>query len=580
MPLVNITQTFDAGRRFYEGENVDVDQTTAARWLADGKCTLDTDGAADSPFLADVTKRLRQYGARFDGTTDDHSAIQKTIDWFASRFPRYAMPMPEGAGSARLASTLVIDMSKTSIDFNQLRLLPDAGATAIRTTGSDTSPHDQAATFLRNFHIVGPTFGVADGTRGIFHHNPDGVSMGGGASRFTLQNYSIRSCDIGEDYGNTAWGIVHLGWTVHLCNTAAVRMLTGYADGYESPTYYGGVMANNINGWVMTAGQIAMLGGSNDYNRTQGTITNARLHLIGTHDETDQKRESYPVNHVPWVLSGTGALVKIGGRLNTTQGSGTNAITHMFDVSATNPNANGGVFLENVSINNMVTTSGYMAKGTGQTFATRCIVEMPGGATGGVWGVHETDNLLSYGGAEDGAIPTDDVFVNGGTMTSRLVNDNITVSDGGAVNAHSGTHQWLITKNSATTTSGTADFCAFKRISDIGRQHSGSLWVRAPSSTVQITVQFGYFSARPTVVGTDVLYTMRSIVTTSLTLDGANALSGGNLNLSSAWRQVRSLMPFARPGQKGADYVGFRVRFHNLAIGETAYVDDIEIHPW
>jgi hypothetical protein len=47
--LVNILQTFDAGnRRYYVGENPDVHEALARKWIADGLASADVDGRADS----------------------------------------------------------------------------------------------------------------------------------------------------------------------------------------------------------------------------------------------------------------------------------------------------------------------------------------------------------------------------------------------------------------------------------------------------------------------------------------------------------------------------------------------------
>lgn len=47
--LINITEYFiEAGREWHVGQNPDVPREVAARWIADGKATADTDGVREA----------------------------------------------------------------------------------------------------------------------------------------------------------------------------------------------------------------------------------------------------------------------------------------------------------------------------------------------------------------------------------------------------------------------------------------------------------------------------------------------------------------------------------------------------
>lgn len=529
--------------------------------VSDGTTTFTSDGVPTDKIEAAFV----QFGAKLDGVTSDDAAIQSVIDWFSSTYPGKKLVFPKYLGSSfRLSTTgLNINASLLSIDFSGYNILLSNAITGLTITGSEYPPHRQAAISFENFKIIGNS---TAGQRGVFHHNPTGELMGAGSSRYTLRNFSIEQVDVGEEYGNTAWGIEHWGWTIWQCTTAGIRVLAGYPDGYERPAYFGGMLGGCITGIYMTDGQLNFIGSSIDYNRIQGNITKGRVHLIGCHVETNNSRATYPANHCPWILNTTAQLRMIGGRLTCTDGTGTQ-MTHMFDVN-TNGNANGAVFLDNVSINRVNTSSGYLAKGTGNCFSRGCTVESDAGI---VLGVHETQNLLTSGDFENG-FPVEDWYVSGSTPTGRLTSGSITSVVVGAAAARTGSNGLIITKASAAGASGTADLIVLKPVRDTSHQHSGRLFVKSPTSTAVLNVQFGYFNATPNVVGSEVVYTLRTANTLPIT-------SSGNITLTTGWQEVKSSSPYARP-DKSTQYVGWRIRLHNLAAGQELHLDDVEIHEW
>jgi hypothetical protein len=59
--LVNILQAFDEGsRRYFPGQNPDVDPVIARKWIADGRASLDLDGRADGPLAAGASLAAQQ----------------------------------------------------------------------------------------------------------------------------------------------------------------------------------------------------------------------------------------------------------------------------------------------------------------------------------------------------------------------------------------------------------------------------------------------------------------------------------------------------------------------------------------
>lgn len=533
-----------------------------------GQTGLDDASRAALQASGEVEMALSRYGVVLNGTADDSAGLQQAIDWFGATYPGRQMVMPKFSGSStKLASGLTANASLMGINFSGLSINAVGAITALTITGSEDPPHKQSAITFENFKLIGDGMGITAGQRAIFHNKPDGVLMGAGASRYTLSNFYIAGFDIGEEYGNTAWGIEHWGWTIWQCNTAGIQVLAGYPDGYERPAYFGGMLGGCVTGIRMTDGQLNFIGSSIDYNRVHGDITKGRVNLIGAHVETNNARASYPANHCPWVLNTTAQLRMIGGRMVCTDGSGTQ-MTHMFNVN-TNGNANGAVFLDNVSLNKINTSSGYLAKGAGNCFTRGCTVEADSGSS--VIGVHETQNLLISGDFESG-FPVEDWFVSGSTPTGRFASGSITSVVTGAAAARNGTNGLIVTKASAAGAAGTADLIVLKPVRDPSHQHSGRIFLKSPASTAIVTAQFGYFSATPNVIGTEVVYTLRTANTLPVT-------NSGNVTLTTAYQEVKSSIPYARP-DKSTAYVGWRIRLHNLAAGDLLHLDDVEIHEW
>jgi hypothetical protein len=527
-----------------------------------------------------VESALQRYGAVLNGTTDDTAALQETIDWFAATYPRSVLRFPNMVNQrARLTGELVVDMAKTAIDFSQLELRPDAGATAMRLTGTDERVHSQSAFYIENFHIRGPGRDAV-GTRGIFHHRPDGVLQGAGASRYALKNFSIADCDVGEEYGNTAWGIGHYGWSIFECGSAGIKVGAGYPDGYELPVYYGGALLNSVNGITLERGQLTFIGSSLDYNRFMGTVQAGRVHLLGCHVETNKRRNTYGANHVPWIVSNNGAILMKGGRLVMTDGeAGHTQLTHWFDNQNTSAITAPPVLLDGVSIQNVETASGYLGKGTGAVIAERCVLEINGGAAATALpiGVHESRNELLDGGFEvlgTGATNfLDTIYVRGGTASNRHTTTtvSIAVSDAGA---RTGTKCLRATKLAAADggNAGQADIFILKRAGSAARAYTGALRVRSPASTAQVVVQFGFFQGPTQTQGSDVVMVPAGVVSGQIDQSGTFALS-------TAWQQRRTAGTASR-APAGYEWVGWRVRLNNLALNDVIEIDDVEIHAW
>lgn len=530
--------------------------------------------------VGNIESALQRYGAVFNNSADDADAIQQTADWFAGTFPRSVLRFPNVKGlGAVLGKTIQMDMALVAADFSQLTLRPAEGVTAFQLTGTDPRVHSQSAFFLRNFHIRGPGRAIP-GTRGIFHHRADGVLMGPGASRYQLENFSIADCDVGEEYGNTAWGIGHSGWSIFECGTAGIKVGAGYVDGYELPVYGRGALLNNINGITLERGQLTFKGSSLDYNRFMGTVQQGRIHMIGCHVETNKRRNTYGANHVPWVISNNGAILMKGGRLVMTDGeAGQTMLTHWFDNQNTSALTAPPVFLDAVSLQNIETASGYLGRGPGAVIAHNCVLEINGGApaTSLPIGVHESRNELVDGGFEalaSGATNFfDTVYVRGGTMSNRATSTTVSIAVSDQA-SQAGTKCLRATKLAVADSgnAGQADIYILKRVSGAARPYTGRIHVRSPASTAQIVVQFGFFQGPLQTQGSDVVMVPSGVVNGQLDQSGTFALSG-------SWAQRRTAGSASR-APAGYEWVGWRVRLNNLAQNDIVDIDGAEIHAW
>ncbi len=92
--LVNIIQNFDTGsRRYYAGQNFDVDPQIARRWIADGWATEDRGGREDGilmpPRLQIVATRgnLQGEGTPFGGGASNYTRVESRLSHTMARVP-------------------------------------------------------------------------------------------------------------------------------------------------------------------------------------------------------------------------------------------------------------------------------------------------------------------------------------------------------------------------------------------------------------------------------------------------------------------------------------------------------------
>lgn len=139
--LVNILQNFDEGnRRYFIGDNPDVDSQIAARWIADGKASRDTDNSQGlSP---------NRVAAALGGCI-----IGETLGTEAGLLAAMAAVHANGGGEVRLKPGVTYDLTATLPTYTNVTIvgsgwlplyegIPDAGNTAfasgsrLRATGA------------------------------------------------------------------------------------------------------------------------------------------------------------------------------------------------------------------------------------------------------------------------------------------------------------------------------------------------------------------------------------------------------------------------------------------------------------
>lgn len=490
------------------------------------------------------------------------SAIQAVADSITLTGKRATIKLEAGAVYT-VTTPITINTDLVSINGNGAVLTVSGAITALTLTSQDVSPDDNCICTIEKFKILGD---LTTGQRGIYLHKAG--ASGYGPSRISIKNVSIKTCDIGEEYGSNSYLQGHYSFSIHECNTG-IKCPSGLTNSYELPSYYNCIIANNIIGIDIGEGQLTFFGSSLDYNRRQAVMTGGRILLMGCHVESNLKRSTYSAGQVSWSLTGTSSVIMQGGRLIYTAGTGTD-LDYIFDCATTQDYDAAGVYLYNVTLQNANPASGYLAKGVGNCYLDNCISRSD--TTLGK-GVHNTYNMLDFGTFEGAIFPTDMVAVtNGGTISNRVSSTNVSISQSPTA-AKSGTNGLLITKNTAAGSSGTADVCILSPVRNSHGMHSGRLYYRHNGTSArQITIQFGYFKTLFDVFGSQ---TVPQIKDTSLMVNSAINLPGSD----TGWVDLPVPNPYRRP-PKNFEYVGWRIRVHDMNSTETLFIDDVEIHQW
>lgn len=526
--------------------------------------TIEDDGAIQFGKGSDASLAfqtlLDKYKAPLAGEADAGPAVQLALNDFAAFFPGAVARFPN-ACTLRLETGISIDVGKMGCNFGGAIINPIGAITALSLV-STAQPENNNLHPVGCFEIDGD---LTAGQRGLFIYSPNPVVYGPGPSRVQLHNYSIKQCDVGYEFGDAAYGIENHAWHIYENNTG-IKQPSGLIDAYEMPKFYSGFLANNVLGINLGDGQLSFFGSHIDYNRKQATITGGRILLVGCHVESNLKRSTYSVGQTSFDLSGKAVLQMTNGRLIYTNGTSGTDLDRIFNVTTT-AEVGGGVWLKGVTLSNCKPLADYMAKGSGNVFLDDCVADSD---TPMPLGVHDTYNLLDYGTFE-GTFPIDNINITaGGTITSRVASSNVTLAQGAAA-ARTGSNGLIVTKVTASGASGTADFVILAPVRSRAAMHNGGLWYRHNgTSTRQVTFQFGYFKTLQDVFGSqcchqvkDVAYSLNSTVT----LPGAD----------TGWVQVKPSIPYRRP-PKAMEWVGWRIRVHDMNATETLFIDDVEIH--
>jgi hypothetical protein len=193
------------------------------------KATGSTTARALRDRFSDVVN-VRDFGAKGDGTTDDHDAIQDALDAASASFADVVVP----PGSYRVSAQLVL----TAPQFRRVvlrgygaELVPDPGVSGLKITGGSSTGgatvlglkvnHRGNATAPAGFEIVQAwrtrlvdcwveAHGVSATYAGVLVRNGTASDPGTGSFWTRIENLAVRKRS-GSDSGNIGYGIVLRG---------------------------------------------------------------------------------------------------------------------------------------------------------------------------------------------------------------------------------------------------------------------------------------------------------------------------------------------------------------------------------
>jgi len=347
---------------------------------------------------------------------DFNNNLQQAHDYLTTNFDRGILLIPH---DITITDTFTWDVAKVSIKGNGAKIIVDINDItkyAIKTISSETAnPYNQATTTYKGIKLICK---VAKSCKGILY---DGIIGTGnnGASHISLSEMTINGFITGETYGNHAYCINHYACD-ELNNTAAIDILSTSLDTGERISYTNCTVFNNTLAikQALANSDLYFINCSLDYNGKLIQNVNGKTFFSQCHIENRGNENIELIE-----LSGNGSMISIDGGWLLFTGSTFN-IPHVFVNNAT---SKGGLFINNMFINNFKTTSGYLATGTGRTLITNS----KGYAIfDNTLMVHKDINMLMDGGFELSKI-VDDIFITRDTETivgRPLIGANVKIS--------------------------------------------------------------------------------------------------------------------------------------------------------
>lgn len=201
--------------------------------------------------------QARWFGARFDGTTNDITAIQAAHDYIVATGKAGALMLSPSA-TTKINSTLTINITYVSLIGYGTKIDASAITTgrALNVIGTMNPPYNQATQKVAGIEVVGN--GAAGTVRGI-DLTSSGTGMG--TSHISLENVVIHEFGTGLYWGDNAYTNNCYNLDIYNCGIC-MHTAAGTADAPERVTVLGGTFFNsnkmllceNPNGDVMLNG--------------------------------------------------------------------------------------------------------------------------------------------------------------------------------------------------------------------------------------------------------------------------------------------------------------------------------------
>lgn len=308
--------------------------------------------------LSAFEQALITNGAVFDGVTSDSAAIQTSINWFYTQYPNGVARFPAGKSTA-INTTLLLDASKSSIDFNGLTIncVPmGEGTTAIRIDGTGTDGFGQARKFITGFTLLGT--GKTGTQTAVLCAGSSGAAGGPGPNRIKISHFFIKDFGTGFKFGPNSYALDISNFEIYHAGTC-IYYPDGQPDSGERSTFSQGLLylsdvAVRIDGnhgnWLFFDHM------SFDHTgRVFDVRAKAKLFATNFHIENSD----YTI--APIIGTGDGTLIRLrDGEIVVTNPSGTRTMPNIVDENIT---GSGGVFFDGVDFYGCNVTSRYVSTG-------------------------------------------------------------------------------------------------------------------------------------------------------------------------------------------------------------------------
>jgi hypothetical protein len=424
----------------------------------------------------------KQFGATYNGTTNDQAAIQAALDYAKSlgRGTVYA-----SQGTALVDSQLEVNVSKvrfignnTKFDFSNLGF-----GGAIKVTG-DIFLAETEQTFggLEGFKLIGPGKGTS--TKGLVFDTPAEA----GTSHTHYRAVDVEQFGIGHEYKNYAYSQMFYNCDISECGTL-IDMPDGFTNYGKNISYFGGTFYNSDAGVKIANanGEINFFGSTIEFNGTVAVATKGHINFQSCHIEFNSV--SNPLTGVPFqcVGNGTDAItIKDGQIVNNTNPYNQ---AYVVDVPLT-----GEVYIENCVLEKLTTTSGYFKNDIGYFRAVNNRF-LTGGGNFDVSILGSVIENQAADGTFESFTAVDKVewylSKDTATITSRITGANVAITADGT-DQRTGTYCMKVAK-----TGGAGTNAAVRLIVPIqeDQQYFNELWIKGDGALTGNAVISSYFVA-------------------------------------------------------------------------------------